>query len=228
MPKSDSLLKSRDITSPTKVHLVKAMVFPVVMYGYELDYKESWALNNWCFWTVVLENTLESPLDWKEIQPVHPKGNQPWIFIGRTDTEAEAVILWPPDAKNWLVGKDPDSGKDWRQEMGTTEDEMVGWCHWLNAHEFEQDPRLGDGQEAWCVAIHGIAELDKTEWLKWTSVQVFIWVYLSTVKKIHTNVHTHTCTWLLPWIFYLHSSKYIPTFHLFHAIFIWNHVCYPT
>ena len=104
---------------------------------WELDYKESWAPKNWCFWTVVLEVTLESPLDCKEIQPVHPKGNQFWIFIGRTDAEAETPILWPPDAKNWLIRKDPDSGKDWRWEKGTTEDEMVGWHHQLNGHEFE-------------------------------------------------------------------------------------------
>ena len=110
----DSILES--ITLPTKVHLVKAMVFPVVMYGlWELDYKESWEPKNWCFWTVVLK-TLESPLDCKEIQPVNPKGNQSWIFIGRTNVEAETPILWPPDMKNWLLGKDPDAGKDWRQE----------------------------------------------------------------------------------------------------------------
>ena len=95
---------------------------------WELDYKESWAPKNWCFWTVVLEKTLESPLDCKEIQPVHPKGNQSWVFIGRTDVEAETAILWPPDAKSWLIWKDPDAGKDWRgEEKGTTEDEMVGW-----------------------------------------------------------------------------------------------------
>ena len=105
---------------------------------WELDYKEIWVLKNWCFWTVVLEKTLESPLDYKDIQPVHPKGNQSWIFIGRTDAKAETPILWPPDGKNWLIGKDPDAGKDWRQEeKGTTVDEMVGWHHQLNGHEFE-------------------------------------------------------------------------------------------
>ena len=134
----DRILKSRDITLPTKAHLVKAMVFPVVMYGCELDYKESRAPKNWWFWTVVLEKTLESPLDCKEIQPVHPKGDQSWVFIGRTDAEVEAPILWPPDAKNCLIWKDPNAGKDWRQEeKGTTEDEIVGWHHQLKGHEFE-------------------------------------------------------------------------------------------
>ena len=114
------------------------------VWMWELDYKESWVSKNWCFWTVVLEKTLESPLDCKEIQPVHPKGSQSWLFIGRTDAEAESLILWPPDAKNWLIGKDPDARKDWRrEEKGTTEDEMVGWHHWL---DFEQAPGVGDGQ----------------------------------------------------------------------------------
>ena len=135
----DSMLKSRDITLPTRVRLVKAMVFPVVMYGCESwTIKKNWAPKNWCFWTVVLEKTLESPLVYKEIQPVHPKGDQSWVFTGKTDVEAETPILWPPDVKNWLTGKDPDAGKDWRQEeKGTTEDEMVGWYHRLNGHEFE-------------------------------------------------------------------------------------------
>ena len=108
------------------------------VWMWELDYKESWALKNWCFWTVVLKKTLESPLDCKEIQQVHPKGNQFWMFIVRTDAEAETPILWLPDAKSWLTWKDPDAGKDWRQEeKGMTEDEMVGWHHWFNGHEFE-------------------------------------------------------------------------------------------
>ena len=112
----------------------------------ELHHKESWALKNWCFWTVVLEKTLESPVDCKEIQPVHPKGDQSWIFIGRADAEAETPILWPLDAKNWLIGKDPDAGKDWRQEeKGTIKDEMAGWHHQLCEHEFEQVSGVGDG-----------------------------------------------------------------------------------
>ena len=103
-----------------------------------LDYKESWAPKNWCFWTVVLEKSLGNPLDCKEIKAVNPKGNQSWIFIGRTDVEAETPILWPPDMKNWVIWKDPDAGKGWRwEEKGITEDEMVGWHHWLNWHEFE-------------------------------------------------------------------------------------------
>ena len=112
---------------------------------WELDHKEGWALKNWCFWTVVLEKTLESPLNCKKIKPVNPKGNHSWIFIGNTDAEAEAPICWPPDAKSWPMGKDPDAGKDWRrEEKGMTEEEMVGWHHWLNGHEFEQV--LGDGE----------------------------------------------------------------------------------
>ena len=133
-----SILKSRDITLLTKVHLVNAVFFPVVVYGCE-----SWTIKKAerkridAFWTVVLEKTLESPLDCKEVQPVHPKGNQSWIFIGRTD-EAEAPRLWPPNAKSWLIWKDPAAGKDWRQEeKGATEDEIVGWHHQLDGHEFE-------------------------------------------------------------------------------------------
>ena len=135
----DSILKSRNITLLTKECPVKAMVFSSShVWMWELDYKESWALKHWCFWTVVLEKTLESPLDCKEIQPVHPKGHQCWMFIGRTDAEAETPILWPPDVKNWFIWKDPDAGKDWRQgEKGMTEDEMVGWHHQFNGHEFE-------------------------------------------------------------------------------------------
>ena len=110
----------------------------------ELDHKEGWEPKNWCFQIVVLEKTLKSPLDSKEIKPVKPKGNQPWIFIGRIDAEAEFPTLWPPDMKSWLTGKDPDAGKDWWQEKRVTEDEMVGWHHWLNEHEFQQT--LGDGE----------------------------------------------------------------------------------
>ena len=128
MTNLDSILKSRDITLLTKFHIVKPVLSRSHVQMWELDHKESWALKKWCFWTVVLEKTVESPLDCKEIQPVHPKGNQPWIFTG--STEAEAATLWPPDSKSQLIGKDPDAGKDWRQEeKGMTEEEMVGWHH---------------------------------------------------------------------------------------------------
>ena len=138
MTNLDSVLERRDIILPTRIQIVKTMTFLVVTYGCELDHKEGWALKNWCFQTMALEKTLESPLDCKNIKPVHPKGNQSWIFIGRTVAEAEAPILWPPELKNWLIGKDPDAGKDWRQEeKGTTEDEMVGWHHRLDGHGFE-------------------------------------------------------------------------------------------
>ena len=134
----DSIFKSRDITLPTRAHLVKAMFFSGShVWMWELDYKESWVLKNWFFWTVVLEKTLESPLDWKENQPFHPKRNQSWIFIGRTDVEAETPILWPPDEKNWLIGKYPDAAKDWRWEEESIEDEMAGWYYRLNGDEFE-------------------------------------------------------------------------------------------
>ena len=139
MTNLDSILKSRDITLPTKVCPVRAIVFSSGhVWMWELDYKESWAPKDWCFWTVVLEKTLESPLDCKEIQPVHPKEDQSWMFIGRTDVEAETPMLWPPYAKSWLIWKDPDAGENWGQEeKGMTEDEMVGWHHRLNGHEFE-------------------------------------------------------------------------------------------
>ena len=135
------------------------------VWMWELDYKESWAPKNWCLWTVELDKTLESPLDCKEIQPVYPKVNQFWIFIGRTDAEAETSILWPPDVKSWLIWKDSDAGKDWGQEeKGTTEDEMVGWHHWLDGHGFEQAPGAGNGQGGLaCCSPWGHKELDTTE-----------------------------------------------------------------
>ena len=139
---------------------------------WELNYKESWAPKNWCFWTVVLEKTLESPLDCKEIQPVNPQGNQSWIFIGRTDVEAENPILWLPDVKNWLIGKDAIAGKNWRQEK-MTEDEMLGWHHQLDRHEFEQALGVGDGQGSLaCFSPRGLKESDNTEWLNWTEFSV--------------------------------------------------------
>ena len=171
MTNLDSMFKSRDITLPTKVRLVKDMVFPVVRYGCE-----SWTVKkaehpkNWCFWTVVLEKTLESPLDCKETQPVHPKGDQSWVFIGRTDVEAETPILWPPAAKIWLIWKDLNAAEDWRQgEKGTTEDEMVGWHQQLDGHGFGWTPGVGDGQGGLaCYSPWGRKESDTTERLNWT------------------------------------------------------------
>ena len=153
------------------------------VWMWELDYKESWVPKNWCFWTVMLEKTLEGHLDYREIQPVHPKGNQFWMFIGRTDAEAETPILWPPHAKSWVICKDLDAGKDWGQEeKGTTEDEMVGWHHWLNGPGFGWTPGVGDGQGVLaCCGSWGCKEPDTTErlnWieLNWTEPQVQ-WVF---------------------------------------------------
>ena len=150
---------------------------------WELEYKENWVQKNWCFWIVVSEKTLESPLDCKEIQPVHPRGNKPWIFIGRTDVEAETPILWPPDAKSWLIWKDPDAGKDWRQEEETMEDEMVRWHHWLNGHEFEQTPELVMDREAWHAAVHGVTK--SQTWLSdWTELKQCL-----NTKKVDFKVY---------------------------------------
>ena len=140
------------------------------VWMWELDCEESWAPKNWCFWTVVLEKTLESPLDSKEIQPVHSKGDQPWDFLGRNDAEVETPVLWPPHAKSWLIGKDSDAGRDWGQEeKGTTEGEMAGWYHWLNGCESGLTPGVGDGQEGLaCCDSWFRKESDTTEWLNWT------------------------------------------------------------
>ena len=136
---------------------------------WELGHKEGWVPKNWCLRTVVLEKTLESPLDCKEIQPVHSKGNQSWIYIGRTDAEAEAPILWPPDVKIWLIRKDPDAGIDWGPaETGMTEDEMVGWHHWLNGHELSKLWEIVKDREAWCFAVHEITK-NQTQLNDWTT-----------------------------------------------------------
>ena len=169
MTNLDSVFKSRDITLPTKVHLVKAIVFPVAMYGCELDCKESWAPKIWCFWTVVLERLLRVPWTAKRSNQSILKEISP-DFIERSDAEAEAPILWPPDTKNWLTGKDPDAGKDWRQEeKGTTENEMVGWHHQLNGHELVLD------REAWCAVVQGV-EMSRTRLSDWTELN---WTELS-------------------------------------------------
>ena len=185
MTNLDSILKSTDITWPTKVCLVKAMFFSSShLWMWQLDHKEIWVLKNWCFWTVVLEKTLESPLVCKKIQPVHAKADQSWIFTGRTDAEAEAPILWPPDARNWLSGKDPDTGQDWRQEKkGMIEDEMVGWYHQLYGHEFKQTLRIGKGQGSLvCCNPWDCKDSDMTEWLNWTES-----ILLSKIEVIKKN-----------------------------------------
>ena len=138
---------------------------------WELDCEESWEPKNWCFWTVVLEKTLESPLDYKEIQPVHSEGDQSWVFIGRTDAKAETPILWPPDVKSWLIGKDSDAGRDWGQEeKGTTEDEMPGWHHWLGGLESEWTPGLRDGQEGLACCSSWVAK-SRTRLSDWTEMR---------------------------------------------------------
>ena len=163
---------------------------------WELDCEESWVLRNWCFWTVVLEKTLESPLGCKEIQPVHPKGDQSWVFIGRTDAEAETPILWPPHAKNWLIEKDPDAGRDWGQEeKGTTEDEKAGWHHQFNGHGLVWIPAVGDGHgglvfcDSW-----GPKESDTTEGLNWTEL-----MGQEEPLQEETATHPSIFPWRIPW-----------------------------
>ena len=189
MTNLDSILKSRDITLPTKVCLVKAMVFPVVMYGCE-----SWTVKKaecqridafelWC-WRRLLRV-------WKKIQLVHRKGDQSLVFIGRPDAEAETPILCPPHVKSWLVGEDPDAGRDWGQEKGRTEDEMAGWHHWLDAHEFEWALGFGDGQGGLaCCDSWSRKELDMTEWLNWTELKNF-----STEKKTVNKMKRQPSEW---------------------------------
>ena len=184
MTNLDSILKSRDITLLTKVCLVKAMVFPVVMYGcqsWTIKKAEHWRIDAFELW--LLEKSLESPLDCKEIQTVHPKGDQSWIFIGSTDAEAETPILWLPDGRRWLIWKDPDAGKDWGQEeKGRTEDEMARWHHWLNGHGFGWTLGVGDGHGGLtCCGSWGCKESDMTEWLNWIvgNVLVLGLIYIS-------------------------------------------------
>ena len=152
---------------------------------WELDCEEGWAPKNWRFWTVVLEKTLESPLDCKEIQLVHSKGDQSWVFFGRTDAKAETSILWPPHAKSWLIGKDSNAGRDWgHEEKGTTEDEMAGWHHRLNGHEFEWTPGVGDGQGGLvCCDSWGRKESDTTEQLNWLTDHTFSLMLFSCCQR---------------------------------------------
>ena len=186
MTNLDGILKSRDITLSTKVRLVKAIVFPVVMYGFRVDCEESWAPKNWCFWTVVLEKTLGSPLDCKEIQPVHPKGDQLWVFIGRTDVEAEAPIIWPPHATSWLIGKDHVAGRYWGlEEKETTEKgDDWGWDGWMasptrwtwvwvNSRSWWCTGRpgvlrfMGSHSKSW-TRLRDWSELNWMRWMKWS------------------------------------------------------------
>ena len=175
---------------PKKVRLAGFSSSHVWMW--ELDYRESWAPKNWCFWTVVLERTLESPLNCKEIKPINPEGNQSWIFIGRTGVEAETLILWPPDAKNWLIGKDPDARKDWRQEKGTTEDEIVGWHYQLDGREFKQALEAGDRQGSLaCCSPWGRKELDTTQQLNWTDRDYML---KKTIFFLHIDMKVRNCS----------------------------------
>ena len=163
MTNLDSVLKSRHYFANKGLSSQGYGFSSGHVWMWELDCEESWALKNWCIWTVMLEKTLESPLDCKEIQPVHPKGDQSWLFSGRTQVEADTPIFWPPDAKNWLIWKDPDAGKDWwPEEKGTTKDEMIGWHYWLNGQESEQasgDERQGS---LVCCSPWGLKESDTT------------------------------------------------------------------
>ena len=182
-----------------------------------LDHKESWTLKNWCFWTVVLEKTLESPLDCKEIQPVHPKGNQPWIFIERTDAEAEASLLWAPDVKSQFIIKDPDARKDWRQEeKGTTEGDMVGWYHWLHGYEFKQTQ--GDSKEQGslvCCSPWGCRESDTIWWLnKQQLFRTIFWTAWDSAKHpVYCTLESaapsqlHTTAFFCPLLFHHNESN---------------------
>ena len=167
------------------------------VWMWELDYKESWVPKNWWFWTVVLEKILKSPLDSKEIQTVNPKGNQSWIFIGGTDAAAETPVFWPPDGRNGLIRKDTDAGKDWRQEEKekVMTNEMAGWHHWLNGHEFEHAPEVGDDREAWCAAVCGVTRI-WTRLSNWTENWTFIMVMELTIMWKQRTVSERQNVWI--------------------------------
>ena len=187
MTNLDSIFKSRHIVNKGLSRQGYGFSSSHV-WMWELDYKESWGPKNWCFWTEVLEKTLESPLDCKEIQPVHPKGDQPWLFIGRTDVEAETPILWPPDAKNWLIWKDCDAGKDWRRdEKGTTEVEMAGWHHQLSDMSLSKLQELMMDREACRAAVHGLSK-NRTWLTDWTDTDMHLTIFTSlSFKPFHLS-----------------------------------------
>ena len=189
MTSLDGILKSKDYFTNKGPSSQSYGFSSSHVWMWELDHKEGWAAKNWCFWTVVLEKILESRLDCKEIKPVHPKGNQSWIFTGRTDAKVEATIVWLPDVTSQLIRKDPDAGQDWRQEeKGTTEDKMVGWHHWLNRHEFEQAPGDGEGQGSLACC---------SPWVTKSWTQLSDWTTTTTTKVKSQTLHSSCwfCLW---------------------------------
>ena len=196
MTNLDSTLKSRDITLPKGPSSQGYGFSCGRVWMLELGCEESWVPKNWCFWTVVLEKTLESPLDCKEIEPVHSEGDQPWDFFGRNDAKAETPVLWPPHAKNLLIGKDSDAGRDWGQEeKGTTEGEMAGWHHWLDGCESEWTPGVGYGQEGLaCCDSWGQRESDTIERLNWVELRMQIAQNAQNILEIHSHNHIEICS----------------------------------